>query len=194
LSAEECRDYPTLKAALLNAYSVVPEVYRKRFRNLTKSHSETYSEFAFRLTTQFTRWIESEGAYSDITLLRDLVQREQFNSSVDSDLRLWLIDQKPKTLAEAAKLADQFVTVRKSERSTFKGHDWKQKSNFESSRGKMGTGQHAAASTNSITKNQVETKSHNSEAKSKSSGFMGDKSTKVICYYCKKPGHIICLS
>jgi len=35
LSVEECRDYPTLKAALLQAYSVVPEVYRKRFRNLS---------------------------------------------------------------------------------------------------------------------------------------------------------------
>ena len=49
LSVEECRDYPTLKAALLQAYSVVPEVYRKRFRNLSKIYKETYSEFAFRL-------------------------------------------------------------------------------------------------------------------------------------------------
>ena len=73
MSVEECRDYSTLKPALLNAYSVVPEVYRKRFRDLTKSHTETYSEFAFRLNTQFTRWIESEGAHSDITLLRDLI-------------------------------------------------------------------------------------------------------------------------
>ena len=93
-------------------------------------------------------------------------------------------------MAEAARLADQFVAVCKSERATFKGHDWKQKTNFESSRGKMGTDQHAAASTNSTTINLVESKSHNSAAKSKSSGFMGDKSTKVICYYCKKPGHI----
>jgi len=54
LSAEECRDYHTLKAALLQAYSGVLEVYRKRFRNLNKSHIETYSEFAFRLSTQFT--------------------------------------------------------------------------------------------------------------------------------------------
>jgi len=45
LSVEECRNYPTLKAALLQAYSVVPEVYRKRFHNLNKSHIETYSEF-----------------------------------------------------------------------------------------------------------------------------------------------------
>ena len=63
LSVEECRDYTTLNAALLQAYSVVPEVCRKRFRNLSKLYTETYSEFAFRLSTQFTRWLESEGAY-----------------------------------------------------------------------------------------------------------------------------------
>jgi len=49
LSVEEYGDYPALKAALLQAYSVVPDVYRKRFRNLNKSCTETYSEFAFRL-------------------------------------------------------------------------------------------------------------------------------------------------
>ena len=72
----------TLKAAVLQAYSVVPEVYRKRFRNLNKNYTDTYSEFAFRLNTQFTRWLESEGAYSDVELLRDLMQREQFQSCV----------------------------------------------------------------------------------------------------------------
>ena len=66
LSVEECQDYPTLKAALLTAYAVVPEVYRKRFRNLTKHHSETFSEYAFRLSVQFRRWLESEGAYDDV--------------------------------------------------------------------------------------------------------------------------------
>jgi len=93
LSVEECRDYPTLKAALLQAYSVVPEVYRKRFRGITKSHSDTYSEFAFRLSTQFTCWIESEGAYFDVDLLRDLMQHEQFQSNRETELRVWLIDQ-----------------------------------------------------------------------------------------------------
>jgi len=37
LSVKESRDYPTLKAPLFQAYSIVPEVYRKRFRNLNKS-------------------------------------------------------------------------------------------------------------------------------------------------------------
>ena len=191
LSVEECRDYPTLKAALLNAYSVVPEVYRKRFRGLTKSHSETYSEFAFRLNIQFARWIESEGAHSDVNLLRDLIQREQFNSSVDTDLRLWLIDQKPKTLADAARLADQFVAVRKAERPTFKGHDWKTKPIIESGRGKTGFGQHSSALSNSAVNTRAETKPHGFEGKSKLTGFIGDKGSKVVCYYCKKPGHIM---
>jgi len=47
LTAEECQNSATLKAALLNAYAVVPEVYRKPFCSLPKGHSETYSAFAF---------------------------------------------------------------------------------------------------------------------------------------------------
>jgi len=88
LSVEECRDYPALKAALLQAYSVVPEVYRKRFRNLNKIYTETYSEFAFRLSTQFARRLES-----DVEWLRDIMQREQFQRNLDPELRVWLIDQ-----------------------------------------------------------------------------------------------------
>ena len=57
LSVEDCQDYPKLNEALLTAYAVVPEVYSKRFRNLNKHHSETYSEFAFRLGVQFRRWL-----------------------------------------------------------------------------------------------------------------------------------------
>ena len=55
LSVEYCLDYSKLKQALLTAYAVVPEVYRKRFRNLKKYHSETLSEFAFKLGVQFRR-------------------------------------------------------------------------------------------------------------------------------------------
>jgi len=43
------------------------------------------------------------------------MQREQFQSNLDPELRVWLIDQKPKNLPEAARLADQYVAVRKAE-------------------------------------------------------------------------------
>ena len=58
-----------------------------------------------------SRWLESEDAYSDVGLLRDVMQREQFQSNLDSERRVWLIDQKPKNLSDAARLADQLVGV-----------------------------------------------------------------------------------
>jgi len=42
LSTAECKNYFTLKNALLTAYSVVSEVHRQRFRNCRKQASETY--------------------------------------------------------------------------------------------------------------------------------------------------------
>jgi len=50
------------------------------------------------------------------------MQREQFQSNLDSELRVWLIDQKHKNMSEAARLADQYVAVRKADRTIYKGH------------------------------------------------------------------------
>jgi len=47
LSSEDCKDYSKLKAALLNAYSVVSEVHRSRFQNRMKQPTVTYSDFVF---------------------------------------------------------------------------------------------------------------------------------------------------
>ena len=107
-----------MKDALLTAYAIVPEVHRKRFRTLSKLGSETFSEFAFRLSTQFKRWAEGEGSYTDIVKLRELIQFEQFREALDPELVIWLIDQKPQTVAQAAQLADQFFAVRKSVKQT----------------------------------------------------------------------------
>ena len=89
LTTEQCQNYDTLKAALLTAYSVVPEVYRKRFRTISKYTSETYSEFAFRLALQFKRWTEGEKAYADVQKLRELMQIEQFREGLDPELAIW---------------------------------------------------------------------------------------------------------
>jgi len=182
LTAEECQDYPTLKAALLNAYAVVPEVYRKRFRGMHKANSETYSEFAFRLSTQFRRWLESEDAFSDLERLRDLLQLEEFQSKLDSDLRIWLVDQKPRTLSEAAKLADQYVAVRKADRSE-RVSDWKHKSYRKYSPPRPKT---------VSTESSAETSHKNvSTATKQSVRDPVQKNAKVVCYYCKKPGHTL---
>ena len=76
-----------------------------------KPHAETYSEFAFRLSTQFKRWAESEHAYVDVAKLRELILMEQFKTHLEPSMRGWLIDQKPQTLSELSRLADQYVAV-----------------------------------------------------------------------------------
>ena len=90
---------------------MVPEVYRKRFRASAKAHAETYSEFAFRLSAQFKRWPESEHAYADIAKLRELILMEQLKTHLEPSMRGWLIDQKPQTLSELSRLADQYVAI-----------------------------------------------------------------------------------
>ena len=55
-----------LSLTLLTDYEFCPEVYRQKCRKLTKLSSETHSDFAFRLTTAFQRWLHSVNAYDNI--------------------------------------------------------------------------------------------------------------------------------
>jgi len=68
------------------------------------------------LSTQFKRWAESENAYNDVALLRELILKEQFTSHLDSSMRGWLIDQKPDTLSQLSRFADQYVAVHQTDR------------------------------------------------------------------------------
>src|SRR6218665_3557031 len=72
LSTEQCKDYDIVKAALLTAYSRIPEFYRKKFRNLTRGHLETFSNFAFRLQLPFQSWIDGANVANDADKLKEL--------------------------------------------------------------------------------------------------------------------------
>ena len=112
LSLTECQDYKILKETLLTAYAVVDEVYPKRFHESRKYQSETYSQFVLRLSTQYKRWAENEQA-----VLRELILMEQFNRHIEPVMRGWLIDQKPLSLFQLARLADQYLTVHQVDRN-----------------------------------------------------------------------------
>jgi len=114
LPLADCQNYDCLKRALLTAYEVCPEVYRKKFRTLTKLSSDTYSDYAFKLSNVFKRWLVGINAYSNVNALREAMMMERFTEGVSEDLRLWLVDQKPTTLNNMAHLADQYVALRRS--------------------------------------------------------------------------------
>jgi len=93
LSTEDCKNYSKLKAALLNAYSVVSEVHRSRFLNRVKQPTQTYSDFAFVLGIHCKRWLEAEQAYDGFERMREILKLEQFYERIHPDLHSRLLEK-----------------------------------------------------------------------------------------------------
>jgi len=85
--------------------------------------TETHANFAFKLTQSFKRWLNGVKTWNDIELLRETFLMEQFMELIPLELRLWLNDREPKSLDEMSRLADQFVTLRKSLTSSEQAQD-----------------------------------------------------------------------
>jgi len=114
LRDSDCQDFSTLKKSLLTAYEFCPEVYRQKFRKLSKTASETHSDFAFRLTFAYRRWLQNLNAYDNLESVREVFLMEQFLDTTSVDPKLWLTDRQPKSLEQMARLADEYLALRKS--------------------------------------------------------------------------------
>ncbi|KAJ8038041.1 hypothetical protein HOLleu_19009 [Holothuria leucospilota] len=53
LSIEDSMDYDKVKKAILQAYELVPEAYRQKFRKYRKADTQTYVEFAYQKERHF---------------------------------------------------------------------------------------------------------------------------------------------
>lgn len=70
-----------VKTAVLQAYKLVPEAYRERFRNLRNSEDQTHAEFVRDLVAQFNQWcVGSE--VKTFQGLSELIALEQFQNCV----------------------------------------------------------------------------------------------------------------
>jgi len=179
-------DFDQLQASLLAAYELSPEHYRKKFRDIRKSDSENYVDFAFKMQNFFKRWLQSLSSYDDVDKLRQTLLMEQFLQTVSVELKIWLVDQKPKTIDDMARLADQYVALRKQTTSTQQPSTDAQKV--------------VAFNKDTGHKSQSQFKSHEharrSPSLSRSVHFRQNRpqmaaSKPVICAYCKKPNHTI---
>jgi len=117
------------------------------------------------------------------------MQREQFQSNRESELRVWLIDQKPKNLSEAARLADQYIAIRKADRPVLKGHDANTKGRAFKPRsfGESGSDRSSAEFQNAVSYNRP-AKAHNDHKSSvapSSPKFnrSGADRSRVICLF-----------
>uniref|UniRef100_A0AAY4C0D5 SCAN box domain-containing protein n=1 Tax=Denticeps clupeoides TaxID=299321 RepID=A0AAY4C0D5_9TELE len=99
LTVEQSSDYSTVKTAILNAYELVPEAYRQKFRRLSKTDRITHVEFAREKENLFDRWCTSEHVTSR-EQLRELVLLEEFKNCVPDAVATYLHDRQVTTLAQ----------------------------------------------------------------------------------------------
>ena len=68
---EEAQTYATVKTAILNAYSIVPEAYRQKFRNARKQNSQSFREFSKNKEIAFPVNVKSVDELRELVLLED---------------------------------------------------------------------------------------------------------------------------
>lgn len=113
LTIDECKDYDTVKAAVLKVYECVPETYRQRFRSCKMITGRTHLEFVRELRRQATRWCSSLDVKTFDDLL-ELIIIEQFKNSVPEQVATYVNEHKFQSPEEAASLADNYVLTHKS--------------------------------------------------------------------------------
>ena len=109
LGKNEVDDYEKLKVALLKRYDLSEEGFRNKFRNSRIDDGETPSQFMDRLHNYLERWIE----FSEIELtydgIIDLLIREQFLSTCNKSLSVFLKERTPKCVKDMAFYAEQYT-------------------------------------------------------------------------------------
>ena len=113
LSVEQSSNYEHVKEAILNAYELVPEAYRQKFRNYLKYGSKTDVEFAREKENLFNRWCHSKEIGQDFKKLKQMVLLEEFKVKVRPDIRSHLDEQKVEELEKAAIMADDYALTHK---------------------------------------------------------------------------------
>ena len=189
LTLSDAQDYDVIKESLLIAFDVCAEIFRKRFRNITKNANETFAEYSFKIKESFDRWL-FKSEVKDFVSLQQLILLERFNESFvdDPDLSMWMLNKAPRTLSDAARLADEFSTLRRATRVSKK---------YES-KTSVGDGKQPPERYNnnrdSLPVMQTVSGSETVEKKWKHSGSAPNvtrapPAATIHCAYCKKPGH-----
>ena len=109
LSEEAAQDYDRVKLALMKRYDLTEDGYRRKFRASQPEVNESPEQFIVRLDRYLLRWLELSNTERSFKGLKDLIVKEQFIDSCPKELALHLRERAPETLAQIAKIADQYL-------------------------------------------------------------------------------------
>ncbi|CAJ1076939.1 uncharacterized protein LOC118558122 [Xyrichtys novacula] len=113
LSIEDSLDYNVLKKTVLQAYELVPEAYRQKFRNSVKTSNQTYVEFVRDKSVLFDKWCHACNIKT-MAEMRELILLEEFKKCLPERIVVYLNEQKESSVTKAAVLADEFILTHKS--------------------------------------------------------------------------------
>jgi len=80
LSLDDLQNYEFVKTTLLSAFEVCADVFRKRFRFVTKNYNDSFAEFSFKIKEAFKRWLFKANV-TDFESLQQSMLLERFNQS-----------------------------------------------------------------------------------------------------------------
>ena len=112
LSVTDASKYDQLKSAALQRYHIAEESYCQRFRAAKSGPGESNRELTARLEDLAGKWMKS---CTSIEEPRDLVVLEQLLNTLPEDAFISVKEWKPKTSAEAGRLANDYIAARKDD-------------------------------------------------------------------------------
>jgi len=108
LSEDAAKDYDKVKIASMKRYDLTEDGYRRKFRASKPEADESPEQFIVRLDRYLLRWLELSNTAQTFEGLEDLIVKEQFIDSCPKELAIHLRERAPETLAQIAKIADQY--------------------------------------------------------------------------------------
>ncbi|XP_075750202.1 uncharacterized protein LOC142814783 [Rhipicephalus microplus] len=195
LSREAFESYDEVKEVLLRRYKLSPEAFRQRFR-YAKKGNESHVDFAFRLKADLIEWLKGEGVYDDRDKVVECVALEQFYRCIEDNVRLWLQDRLSEVqLNKAAELAEEYYTRRKLHSRAVRVEKDERKEGFSRKPDQRKPVPHRNFKKDpSLTKDSVgegQAEAEKSSEVSTTQAFESENKRKpLICYNCKKEGHI----
>ena len=182
LSPEQTSAYQFVKESILKAYQLIPEAYRRKFRNYKKENDKTHVEFGREKERLLDRWCDSEGIKKDYERIRQMFLLEEFKNCVHPAIKNYITEQKASTLSKAAEMADEYFLSNKhlllkgSPQQTFQRTFHSNTNRFEGS-----------SSSNKTT----DLKPSDTKSAFQKSQWNSSQDHRPTCFYCRKKGHVI---
>ena len=111
-------DYSRLKEALLKAYCLDADSYRKKFRDSKLGDNETYMQLITRMEQYLTDWLRLSEVEEDYNQLCAFLVRDQLLTNCPMDLRVFLKERLFSNTIEMAEAADRFKAAHRRPKSS----------------------------------------------------------------------------